>query len=151
VVAIERNIGGVTLYHVPLKGKIDKLEFNGNEVTVVDYKSGNVEKALQKTIPPSAEMPNGGDYWRQAIFYKILIDQYQQKDWRVKNVCFDFIEPNANGNFQKTSILLDECSITTVQQQIVHVWERIQAHDFFTGCGKRNCYWCSITSTQANK
>src|SRR5688500_18717797 len=44
VVSIERNIRNVVVNGVPLKGKIDKLEFNGNEVNVVDYKTGDYEK-----------------------------------------------------------------------------------------------------------
>ena len=41
------------------------------------------------------EYPNGGDYWRQAVFYKILVDNYDQKSWQVVSSEFDFIEPNA--------------------------------------------------------
>ena len=33
---------------VPIKGKLDKLEFIGKEVNVVDYKTGDPEKAKQK-------------------------------------------------------------------------------------------------------
>ncbi len=47
IVALERNIKNVVVNGVPLKGKIDKLEFNGKEVNVVDYKTGDVIK--QKT------------------------------------------------------------------------------------------------------
>ncbi|MFZ4771792.1 MAG: ATP-dependent helicase, partial [Ferruginibacter sp.] len=45
VVTVERNIRGVVVQGVPLKGKLDKLEFNGKEVNVVDYKSGDIDKA----------------------------------------------------------------------------------------------------------
>ena len=48
VVTVERNIRGIVVNAVPLKGKLDKLEFNGREVNVVDYKSGNIENALPK-------------------------------------------------------------------------------------------------------
>jgi len=80
-VAIERNIRNVVIKNVPLKGKLDKLEFDGKSVNVVDYKAGDPDKALLKTKGPSEKEPNGGDYWRQAVFYKILVDHYEQKDW----------------------------------------------------------------------
>lgn len=70
--AVERNIRGVVYNGVPLKGKLDKLEFNGKEVNVVDYKSGNIDNAIPKMKAPHEKDPNGGDYWRQAVFYKIL-------------------------------------------------------------------------------
>ena len=28
--------------------------------------------------PPSDKDPNGGDYWRQAVFYKILVDNHDE-------------------------------------------------------------------------
>ncbi|MBC7867655.1 MAG: ATP-dependent helicase, partial [Gloeobacteraceae cyanobacterium ES-bin-316] len=93
IVAIERNITGVVVNGVPLKGKLDKLEFNGKEINVVDYKSGNVDNALLKMKGPNDKEPNGGDYWRQAVFYKVLIDNYTQKDWKVISTEFDFVEP----------------------------------------------------------
>lgn len=98
VVAVERNIRNVVVRGVPLKGKLDKLEFYGKEVNVVDYKTGDVEKAQDKLKEPSDANPNGGDYWRQAVFYKILIDHYADKNWKVVSTEFDFIEPNKKMN-----------------------------------------------------
>ena len=37
--------------------------------------------------------------------------------------------------------------ITTVKQQIVNVWQKIQEHDFYTGCGKEDCHWCNFVKT----
>jgi DNA helicase-2/ATP-dependent DNA helicase PcrA len=81
IVAVELNIRGVQLDGIPMKGKIDKLEFNGKDVTVIDYKTGDPEKCSDKLARPGKE-PNGGDYWRQAVFYKILLDLYP-KDWNI--------------------------------------------------------------------
>jgi DNA helicase-2/ATP-dependent DNA helicase PcrA len=74
IVAIERNISNVIVKGVPLKGKLDKLEFDGKLVNVVDYKTGDPDKARPKLTPPGDKDPNGGDYWRQAVFYKFLVD-----------------------------------------------------------------------------
>ncbi len=48
IVAIERNIRNVVVNDVPLKGKLDKLEFDGRSVNVVDYKTGDPDKAKFK-------------------------------------------------------------------------------------------------------
>ena len=144
VVAIERNIRGVTINGVPLKGKLDKLEFNGTAVNVVDYKSGNFENALPKIKPPDEKEPNGGDYWRQAVFYKILVDNYEQKDWKVISTEFDFVEPDKKGEYRKEKIVISPSDIETVKQQLTDVWQKIQARDFYTGCGKEDCYWCNF-------
>ena len=144
VVAVERNIRGIVVNGVPLKGKLDKLEFNGKEVNVVDYKSGNIDNALPKMKPPSDKDPNGGDYWRQAVFYKILVDNYEQKEWKVISTEFDFVEPDKQGEYRKEKIVINPQDIETVKQQLTDTWHKIQARDFYTGCGKEDCHWCKF-------
>lgn len=144
VVAVERNIRGIVYNGVPLKGKLDKLEFNGKEVNVVDYKSGNIENALPKMKAPHDKDPHGGDYWRQAIFYKILVDNYEQKDWKVISTEFDFVEPDKKGEYRKEKIVINPQDMETVKQQITQVWNKIQARDFYTGCGREDCHWCNF-------
>ncbi len=145
VVAIERSIKQV-VNGVPLKGKLDKLEFNGKAVNVVDYKTGDPDKAREKLRPPSEKDPNGGDYWRQAVFYKILVDNHE-RDWQVISTEFDFIEPDKKKNYRREKITITPADITTVNQQIARVWGKIQAHDFYTGCGKEDCHWCRFVKT----
>ena len=147
IVVIERNINNVVVNGVPIKGKLDKLEFNGKQVNVVDYKTGDIEKAKDKVLPPDDKQPNGGDYWRQAVFYKILVDNYEQKDWKVMSSEFDFVEPDSKKNYRKVTVNISEQDIEIVKNQITTVWEKIQAHDFYTGCGKEDCHWCQFVKS----
>lgn len=147
IVTIERNIKNVVVNGVPIKGKLDKLEFFGKEVNVVDYKTGDPEKAKQKLLAPSEKEPNGGDYWRQAVFYKILVDNYEHKQWRVVSTEFDFVEPDKKKDYQKRKVVITSEDITTVKEQIVIVWEKIQNKEFYTGCGKEDCHWCNFVKT----
>ena len=144
VVAVERNIRGVAVNGVPLKGKLDKLEFTGREINVVDYKSGDIDKAIPKMKGPNDKEPNGGDYWRQAVFYKILIDNYQQKDWQVISTEFDFVEPDKKAAYRKEKIIITPADTETVKQQLTEVWRKIQNREFYTGCGKEDCHWCNF-------
>ncbi|TXT31959.1 MAG: DNA helicase II / ATP-dependent DNA helicase PcrA [Chitinophagaceae bacterium] len=147
IVVIERTIKNVVVQGVPIKGKLDKIEFNGKEVNVVDYKTGDIEKAKDKLLPPNDKNPNGGDYWRQAVFYKILVDNYDQKNWQVVSSEFDFIEPDKKKVYRKEKLVISPADITTVTQQITSVWEKIQNRDFYTGCGKPDCHWCGFVKT----
>lgn len=147
VVAVERNIKNVVVNDVPLKGKLDKMEFYGKEANVVDYKTGDPEKAREKLMPPNEKNPNGGDYWRQAVFYKILVDNYEQKAWQVVSTEFDFVEPDKKKEYQKRKVVIQPEDITTVKQQISLVWNKIQERDFYTGCGKEDCHWCNFVKT----
>jgi DNA helicase-2/ATP-dependent DNA helicase PcrA len=146
VVAIERRIKTI-IKNVPIRGALDKLEFDGKSVNVVDYKSGDPDKGIPKTKGPSDKDPNGGDYWRQAVFYKILVDNYEQKDWKVVSTEFDFIEPDKKKNYRKEKIVINPADITTLTQQITSTWEKIQNRDFYTGCGKPDCHWCNFVKT----
>jgi len=143
VVTTEYRINNVVLNGIPLKGAIDKIEFNGKQVVVIDYKTGSVENAKEKLIAPNEKYPDGGDYWRQAVFYKILLNHHP-KNWEVTTAEFDFVEPNKKKQFEKASLAISDADITTVTQQIHTVWQKIQEKDFYTGCGKPECHWCNF-------
>lgn len=143
IVTTEYRINNVVVNDIPLKGAIDKIEFNGKDVVVIDYKTGNIENAREKLKGPNEKNPIGGDYWRQAVFYKILLNHHP-KNWQVTRAEFDFVEPNKKKAFEKIAIDITDADITTVNQQIKMVWGKIQEKDFYTGCGKEDCHWCNF-------
>ena len=147
IVAIERNIRNVVVNDVPLKGKLDKLEFNNRDVNVVDYKTGDVDNAKDKVSAPSDKFPAGGDYWRQAVFYKILVDNYGLKEWRVISIEFDFVEPDKKNEYRKIRIPVSQEDIAFVTAQITETWQKIQNREFYKGCGKPECHWCNFVKT----
>jgi DNA helicase-2/ATP-dependent DNA helicase PcrA len=146
IVSIERNIRNVVVNGIPLKGKLDKLEFDGRNVNVVDYKTGDPDKAKPKLLPPNEKDPNGGDYWRQAVFYKLLVDNSKQ-NWSVVSSEFDFIEPDKKKHYVRQKLLITQQDITTVTQQVQDVWQKIQDREFYVGCGKDDCHWCGFVKT----
>ncbi len=91
IAVTERSIKNVEVEGVPIKGNLDKVEFVGKQVTVVDYKTGKLKYAKDKLLRPTTDQPNGGDYWRQAVFYKILIDSDHALDWEVVSTIFEFV------------------------------------------------------------
>jgi DNA helicase II / ATP-dependent DNA helicase PcrA len=157
IVSPEMSIKNVEVNGIPIKGKIDKIEFNGNEVNVVDYKTGSYENAKKKFNKPSDKDPLGGDYWRQAVFYKILIDNYRLKDWRVISTEFDFVEPvkekkekeekegsTTKESYKKEKVIITPDDVKFVTNQIEEVYQKIKKHEFTTGCGKKDCEWCNF-------
>ncbi len=150
IVSPELSIKNVEVNGIPIKGKIDKIEFNGNEVNVVDYKTGSYDNAKKKFVKPNDKDPNGGDYWRQAVFYKILIDNYRLKDWRVISTEFDFVEPikeKSDGQkeiYKKEKVVITPDDVKIVTKQIEEVYQKIKNHEFNTGCGKKECEWCNF-------
>jgi DNA helicase-2/ATP-dependent DNA helicase PcrA len=147
IVAVELFISHVVVEGVPLKGKLDKLEFMGKAVNVVDYKTGDPDKAKQKLQGPSSKDPIGGDYWRQAVFYKILLDHYGKRDWQALSSEFDFIEPDKKKNYRKQKLFITPEDISEVTRQIKDSWDKIHRHEFYVGCGKVDCHWCNFVKT----
>lgn len=149
IVVIEYNIRNVVVDGVPIKGKLDKIEFYGKKARVVDYKTGDPDKAKKKLQPPNEKQPNGGDYWRQAVFYKILVENFKSKEWTVETAEFDFVEPNAKKEYIKEPVNIGPADVETVKQQVKQVWDKIQAHDFYTGCGEEDCHWCNFVKSNS--
>lgn len=144
IVLLEHNIRSVMVNGVPLKGKLDKLEFNGHDVTIVDYKTGNPDNAKKKILGPDDKNPLGGDYWRQAVFYHLLVANNPGKQWKPVDVVFDFIEPDPSKKYQKKHVPVGPADLETVKQQIQEVWQKIQNREFYVGCGKSTCQWCGF-------
>ncbi len=146
MVSIERNIRNVYVKEVPLNGKLDKLEFTGKIVNVVDYKTGNYANAKKKLVSPGDKEPNGGDYWRQAVFYKILTDNDKSTDWQTVSTEFEFVEP-VNDEYKTEKVVVTPEDIATVTHQITTVWQKIQNREFNIGCAKPECEWCNFVKT----
>jgi DNA helicase-2/ATP-dependent DNA helicase PcrA len=142
IAVTERAIKNIEIEGIPVKGNLDKIEFEGKDVTVVDYKTGKLKNAKDKLTRPTNDLPNGGDYWRQAVFYKLLIDHDPSNDWQVVNTIFDFVEPVSDGEYYKEKIIITPEDTAEVTEQIKTVYQKIMDHDFNTGCGKKECDWC---------
>ncbi len=175
VTSIEKSYRNVVMEGIPLNGKLDKMEFDGNYVNVVDYKTGQYKNAKNKFNRPDLSAVSqqiaegkdpkfedqfGGDYWRQAIFYKILMDYDQTKKWEMKSSEFDFIEPIIKSDvnqkeiagFHKERIQITPEDVLIVKEQIGNVYTKIMNKEFTKGCEKEDCVWCNFTRNYyANK
>jgi len=55
-----------------------------------------------------------------------------------------FIEPNSENEFDRKLIPVTREHEDFVLNQVRDSWEKIQDHDFYTGCGKPDCNWCNF-------
>jgi len=162
VVAIEQVIQKVIVGDMPIKGVIDKIEFDGKDANVVDYKSGKFRKEKfnrpkpkeewKKQDTPTFEEEFGGDYWRQGVFYKILIEADNRNSWNVVTTEFDFIEPDKDTNkFHKQKVPIVKEDIALVKEQMKLVWQGIQNHQFDGECKDPYCRWCGFVDENYEK
>jgi DNA helicase-2/ATP-dependent DNA helicase PcrA len=150
-VSIERRISGVEISGVPVTGRFDKIEFEAHGINIVDYKTGKLESARKKFYRPGTGKPSekgeyvhGGDYWRQAVFYKLIADNYRRENWNITSAEFDFVEPDrATGQFEKVRVRIEPGDADLVRGQIVEAWKGIQSLSF-PGCNDEKCEWCAF-------
>jgi DNA helicase II / ATP-dependent DNA helicase PcrA len=144
-VEIELKIPRYLLDGVPITGKIDKLEINGDTCNVIDYKTGDPDRsAAPMTAAPNEKEPLGGDYWRQMVFYKILIEHYEEKSRKVTLGRFDFVQKDKTGNYKQVVIPVFPPEEAVVRKQIKDVYNGIMNHEFDKGCGEETCHWCNF-------
>ena len=144
-VTTEYAVNGAEYEGIPITGKLDKIEFEeNNKVNVIDYKTGKSENGKKKLNPPNDKDPNGGDYWRQIIFYKILLDSDKIKGYDMISGELDFLEPNKASEFTKEKVMIDPLSLSIVKEQIKSTYSKIMNFEFTQGCGKEDCQWCSF-------
>ncbi len=148
----EKRIDNVLVNGVPIKGQLDKIELYGSDVNVVDYKTGKPENAFSKLKGPKEgseesakhEEKYGGDYWRQLVFYYLLVDGQKEKPWRMISGEMDFLEQNKKGEFVKHKWFIDTEDIETVRNQITDVYKKIMGREFSEGCNAEDCEWCEF-------
>ncbi len=138
----EYRIRDVHVEGIPITGFIDRLEKTGDMIRVIDYKSGKTTEFSKKLKRPDEANPNGGAYWRQMVFYDLLLMQ----DQRIRQPMFQgsliAIEPEKDGKFVEKNIMLTEEDRDLVTEQIKTTWDKIQRLEFEKGCGE--CEWCRM-------
>lgn len=151
VYTVEKNITRVVLKSVPMKGKLDRIVFEGNEAYVIDFKTGKVENAKKKCKPPSGkedagthESKYGGDYWRQMIFYHLLIENDRSNNWTMSSGEMNFVEPGKHGEYHREVFRIHPDEVSIVREQIRETYMNIKAHEFSRGCGEDYCHWCNF-------
>ena len=152
---------------IALTGKVDRLDLypNGRTVDVLDYKTGASDKhtAKLKAAPAKAaeatlqewhadEQLRGTDYWRQAVFYHLLLAHDQTARYQPAAVKINFLrpvsKPSTPPQFIQEEVKVTPEAIATVRAQIAAVDTAIRAYDFSHGCGK--CRWCDLRQQAAS-
>jgi DNA helicase II / ATP-dependent DNA helicase PcrA len=144
-IVVEQRLENIEIEGVPVNGMIDKLEkYEGDKVRVIDYKTGKPESGRKKLKGPDDKEPNGGDYWRQMVFYKLLLDNNIKHTYKYEEGCFEFLEPDDKNIFHTYKVVVSPLDEAIVKGQIKEVYKNILDLKFDTGCGKDDCNWCTF-------
>jgi DNA helicase-2/ATP-dependent DNA helicase PcrA len=140
-----------------LNGRVDKLELlEGRLVNLVDYKTGAYDrKKFQQPNPAKAQKAEdegktasiedrfGGTYWRQAVFYKLLLENSAPPGYCVSSTEFCFVEPDAaSGKLVTQRVEISQDEQDFVMELITMVHHSIMNREFDQECGRKYCQWC---------
>jgi DNA helicase-2/ATP-dependent DNA helicase PcrA len=135
---------GVNGDEIILRGALDKLELqeDPHEVIVVDYKTRS-PKSRNWILGETAD--SEGNYHRQLVFYRLLLDASPELGYRMKAGQIDFVEPNDRGIFKKEEFVISEAEVGELRETVARVAQEIMDFAFWDKeCGEKGCKWCGM-------
>lgn len=123
-----------------INGIIDKLEFDNDLIRVVDYKTGSAQRGVE-------ELAVGRDYWRQAVFYNILLENSSEIDTTGKRIETQYIfldDDNEKEGYSIHTVNVTKEDMDLVLTQIQEFWGKVNVADFTAGCAKDDCDFCRL-------
>jgi DNA helicase-2/ATP-dependent DNA helicase PcrA len=158
----EYMVRDVHINGIPVSGKFDRIDKRFGDYYVLDYKTGNPAYAKIKLKGPDRdplpwmeeEDPNqrekarlkaqGQDYWRQLVFYKLLMDADPRHSWQTRHGVVSFIEPDKQDQMVEMDLEVNAEDESVVLEQLEATYKAIQNKEFDRHCGLENCRWCQF-------
>lgn len=146
----ELRIQNVVIEGVPLKGVIDRIDIlNEQELRIVDYKTGSHKKDKIRA-PKLPNNPTGGNYWRQLIFYKLLLENKGGEHRKVSTASISYLDLDNEGKLFEHQVKISPKDIRDFKQLLQDSYRKIMDQEFYTGCGKERCEWCRFVTENIN-
>ncbi|MFA5889141.1 MAG: ATP-dependent DNA helicase [Candidatus Paceibacterota bacterium] len=125
---------------IPVHGKLDVIIDTGDETAVFDYKTR--QKMSVEAIKGETKNDDG-NYFRQLIFYKLLLQN--NREWRTKKISTSlvFVSPDDKGRCPTITLPVEEDDVKRVKQEIQSVIESVWSGKITTEyCSDRECKYC---------
>ncbi len=146
-VKLEMKIDSVDYDGVVMRGFLDRVDIiSPHVVEIVDYKTGSVRNMKAKVGGPTKAYPEGKQYWRQLIFYKILLENSRDSQYKALSAKIASLEPNDDNHFDEYIVNISPEDVELVGGLIKETWANIHAHKFEEGCGEAHCTWCNFAN-----
>ena len=127
---------------VSLNGKIDKVELFNNHVVVIDYKTGSAKS--RKDLLGATKTSNG-NYFRQLVFYKLLLDGFNNGQYHATSGIIDFVEPDDRGKFHREEFDITKENTKDLTKTIKESIKEMTSLAFWDKkCDDKNCRHCAL-------
>jgi DNA helicase-2/ATP-dependent DNA helicase PcrA len=153
----EARIDGIVLDDgTAINGKLDRIEFLSTgmdivtgavasatalePVRVIDYKTG---KPKSRNDIEGNTASSDGDYKRQLVFYKLLLDKEGRRD--MKDGVIQFIEPDDRGKMHREEFEITPGEVKVLEKLVMDVAREILDLSFWSkGCHEKDCKYCEL-------
>jgi len=133
---------GDSSYELPLRGNIDKLEPYLDGYKVTDYKTG--KRKTRNELLGKTKNSDGG-YWRQIVFYKLLLDLYDTEAFSFRKGEIIFVVPDAKCVIHSEEFDVEDADIDILKEEIRYAATEIMELKFSeNACGKKDCEYCAM-------
>ena len=130
---------------ISINGKIDMIELKKNsEVVVYDFKTG---KAKSRNALLGGTQDRNKDYYRQLVFYKLLLSLYKKGQYKMTEGIIEFVESAVEGEIKSESFFIEDAEVTELITTIHEMKDSILNLSFwdFT-CEDKDCEYCRLRS-----
>jgi RecB family exonuclease len=126
---------------VPLAGKLDRLDIHEDgTVTVIDYKTG---KAKSENDIRGLTKSSDGNYYRQLVFYKLLLDRDGR--YTMRDAALHFVEPDDKGKCVIRQFTITDAEVAELEAELTEAAQHIADGSAFTiTCDPEKCDYCDL-------
>ncbi|MEI6690723.1 MAG: ATP-dependent DNA helicase [bacterium] len=129
---------------IELAGKVDRIDAldpASNSVRVVDYKTGHPKTRGQ--VEGTTKDSDGG-YYRQLVFYKLLVDLDKKFVGTMTEAQLDFVEPDDKGEFRRYSFTITKEEVDELKDTIRTMMKSIRNFEFPRTTDYKTCESCDF-------
>lgn len=125
-----------------LHGKLDVIVETAEKVEVYDYKT---RVAMSENAIRGETKSSDGNYFRQLIFYKILLDENYRYGGKPIKPALVFVKPDAQGRCPIVSLEITAADVTRVRKEIQDLITSVWSGEFLTAtCADPKCEFCQL-------
>jgi RecB family exonuclease len=140
----ELEIRGIRINdNLYLNGKLDMVMPSvNNTYDVIDFKTG---KPKSRNVIEGNVKGGDGNYKRQLIFYKILLDRFRNGFFKMNTGIIEFVEPNDLGVYKREVFEITNSESEDLLKLIEKSAEEIINLSFWNEtCDDRECEYCKL-------
>jgi len=125
-----------------LHGKLDAVLESKDKVSVFDYKT---RESMSVNAIKGDTKDADGNYFRQLIFYKLLLMGDKKLNKKPIEPALVFIKPDSKGRCPTVSLPIEENDVENIKREIKTLVDDVQSGKFLeNSCDEKDCEYCAL-------